>query len=406
MNKILVLIIFTLNWAKSSESSPQITLAEALIKALEKEQIHKQSSLELEKAKLSDWLNISALLPKVSLRTGYTRNFPEVKTNLLGDTKAHEDLTRQVAGILADQGKAGQSSELLKQAELLQRRDDSDLYVFNPKHVFEASLNLQIPIFNGPDLMRVFKNQPKDSQTKLNAQKMKILYDTALAYAHVVHCESMLSIKKRALEKNGGIFQKAEVKEAMLDVRLAKEALSNLIGLEDFVARKVYLPKISLNAKDLYQNAMNRPDFIQKKAELEKDDYSHILPFLPVITLDSSANFTSNNKGLLKEHWTYAIGINARMNLFDGGVSLIGLKAMSLKRQEDELVFKKLERDIESSIKNRVEKIELLTLKEQALKAKPGFTAEIDHEKIKYDLDLTKISLLHESGLLTPDFIQ
>lgn len=448
--------------AKAQEETDKvikISFNDALSRALEHHYSLKLAKIKLEETKLNNAKQISHLLPKVSLKAGYTRNIPEIKTSLNSESN-QSDFYRQVASLVRDQGKAAEADKLEKQADLMGRRNDSDELIINPKNLFNAGLVLEIPLFNGPKLWHVLnsKGYVDLEQANLEQERSETLYKAALAYYRAFHLENIFKIREQAFltiekdykkalaEKRRGekdlldieakfLLRKAEVYGAKINYKASLSDLGQIMGLENFTLEDPMFLTVNINDEELVSMALSsRSDLAaQRKALMvsNNEKLRDLLQFLPTFTIEGQANYTSNNRGLSKENFTYAISLNASMPLFDGGASLISLKEAALKKQAHEIRLSELQKEINTNIRMQKEKIEQLRLSIEAYsvakkahqeqwrsslemlnqglirqseylqKSEQRLLSELDYENAQFELVEAQLALHHEAGLLT-----
>lgn len=444
-------------WCEESFLIEQkLSLEQVLDKALSKHYSINLAEIKLQLAKVGQAKSIQALLPKLHLDGGYTRNSPEVKRNFTGDTTAQEELYRQVSSLLIDGGKGAEAEKLIKQADILKRRNNMGDIVINPKDVFLATISLEVPLFNGPNLVRAFSGHPVNiAKARLLDEKTKTIYQVFKSYYSILYLKDLVAAKKQALatlskrfsQKRSGeeaerikahlLLREAEVKSTENELIKALDELGLMMGISDkfTLDEEPHFSLPELPTEGLVDSALaNRLDLkAEKEAVLsaKNEGLARFMRFFPEITLLGSANYSSNNKGFLGEHYFYSMSINASLSLFEGGQTFSDLKEAALKRQASELSVDHLEKEIRININSRIERIKVLKLKEEAYIAYQKASAQTlrvasdsfnrgkmslreflraDEEQSQADAQLKKLqldlineqlALSYEAGLLT-----
>lgn len=454
-----------------SASKTTVPLSLLLQKALDNHVSLKLIKNQRDQKHSEKWLSIGAMLPKLKLSSNYTRNIPEVESQLF-DVSSQANLNRQVASLLRKSGESAEAETLDRSADLMMRRGAGKGIVINPKHVVDGRLSLEIPLFHGGSLAKTMASHENVvlHDAKIAEEQAKTLYAAARAYFAATYSQNVLMVRKQAesfaLElfkkasdqrKSGLIMRKdflaaeanslekqGDYKQAVLDNRSALGELGIMAGItEEFLVSEpdpIIFTALNADLERLLAIALvNRPDLqvslIAHKIT-ERERLGHFLQFLPAFLLRGDANYTSNDKGMIGESFTYAVSINASMALFDGGTSLFALRQSSLKQQENEIKTRELKVGIEASLRGRKEKLAVMEFKEQASKSKRDaaieaaqvaydrysraliesdkffeiedkkITAELMYKKSQSDVLLEKLALTYEAGLLTPQWAQ
>jgi outer membrane protein TolC len=397
----------------AATSEPQlISLQEALSKALKYNNLVQLANNKLELAKTFRAQKISALLPKIRLKSGYTRNIPEISSQAFSGDKLESSLFGHVASLLRNAGQLQEANQLERQAELALRRNVDREILINPKDVFEGQLAIEMPLFNGSDVAHILASNERISLQEANIEetKAKTLYETTKAYYLANHLKNVLLIRKQAEESAEKRFLKANAKRKrglimekdylLAQANFLQKQADHQGGELDFSTSIAQLgmmigetlkfdiknpddlefSAINANAEQLIEIALkNRPDL---KAEqkgmqaIEQERLATFMSFLPTLSLTGHANYTSNTKSMTKEKFTYAVSINASISLFEGGSRFFKLQETTLKKKEHEIKLRQLKYDIFLAIRGRKAKLAHLAISEKAAQAKTIATHE------------------------------
>lgn len=457
---------------KKSETMTTISMGEAFQRSL----IH-HHRLVLEKNLLSQVreetsLRIGSLLPKVNLNSSYTRNIPDVKSSLSPRNSLPGSLEKQVAGLLRKAGDNSAADQLEKRADLAMRRNEAGQIVINPKDLITSVLSIEVPLFNGPDIARVIASRERYfmQNARIDVEQANTIYLTAKAYFLAAHMKNILRIRRKAevsskeqflnasarreqgliLEKDyllakASYFERqAEHQGAIIDHGSSIAELGLLLGMsEEYQIEDpddIIFKALNDDADTLIQVAMrDRPDIKESRYAIDiarSERLSSFLRFLPVLSLNADAKYSSNDKSLVGKSFTYAITLNASLNLFDGGKSLSELRIAALKRSQSELKHRYLQMEVDTKIRGQKSKVEQLSLLNKARELKllaareaellaldrydkgliqleellenseRRLNAEINLKKSQYDVNVEKLALSYEAGLLTPQFVK
>lgn len=455
---------------KSSDNIKTIALRDAFVRALKNHSQIQLAQNQLQRRRVENTMRISAILPKLRLGSAYTRNIPEVETTpFASDTQA---LNRHVAGLLRKSGDTAAADELEQQADLMLRRRADSKIVMAPKHVFDAKLSLEIPLFNGPDIARVLSSgeNVQVQEARLRDEEAKTIFLVAKSYFAALHLRNVLVLreqaesvaeerfqKAQAEQKRGVIMEKdflhahanfahkqAERNGALIDYRASIAELGLVLGMnEEFAIQdpdQLMFQPLNGDTDRLIEVALqNRPDLRAERQTLrvvEKERFGQFLQFLPTLSLQGDAKYTSNDRSLIGKNFTYAISLNAQMSLFDGGLSIGQLRETALRRQESEIRIGQLRRDIDAKVRGRKERLNQLALLERSSELLAKAAAESEHvassrhkrgmidlqeflefsdkrlnadialKKAQSDVNEEKLALIFEAGLLTPQFLE
>lgn len=457
---------------KSSDQERTISLSEAFALALKNYASLQLAQTQLERMRVENAMRIGALLPKLRLGSTYTRNIPDVESKALASIPDTQILNRHVATLLRKSGDTKGADDLEHQADLMSRRRPESILVLNPKHVVDAKLTLEIPLFNGGDIARLLQSGEKVEvqQARVRDEQAKTIFTTAKAYFLALYRRNILLLREQAEVVAEERYQKAEVEHrrgvimekdflyahanilqrqaerqsALLEYRSSIGELGLVLGLDeefriDAPDQMIFEP-LNGDAEHLVAVAVdNRADLRAEREELrvvENERFGQFLQFLPNLSLQGDAKYTSNEKTLIGKNFTYAISLNANVSLFDGGMGIAHMRDTALKRQESEIRLRKLRREIDASIRGRREKLAQLALHERAAQVmaeaateaehvalsrhKRGvidlqeylvatdkkLSADIAYKKAQSDVTEEKLALIYEAGLLTPQFVQ
>ncbi len=457
---------------KPSSQALRISMKDALQRALQNHTTLKLANNNLERREVEITARWAALLPKIRLGSVYTRNFPAVKKSLSGSNESQIELNQHVASLLRKNGELGAADRLERRAASMVRADPRGKLVISPKHLFESKLSIEIPLFNGPDIARLMASNEAASlqAARVREEEALTIYKTAKTYYQALHLQNILLLREQAeiaaeerhviateqhrrgrlLEKDfkeakANYFQKqAERQGSVLDYRAAIGDLGIIIGVhEEFAIEDsdiFIFENLNASPEKLIELAMlNRPDLKAEQLALKVADHerlSNFLQFLPTLTLQGDAKYTSNNKSMLGENFTYAISVNAGVSIFDGGASIAELRDTSLKKRESEIKIRQLTVDIEATIRGRKERMLQLAASEKAyeLKAEAAklsldvavthyskglikhqelldisdrkLDTDIAYKRVQFDIQEEKLALIYEAGLLTPQFVR
>jgi outer membrane protein TolC len=450
---------------------PTVSLKDAFVRALEHHVQLRLAKNQREQKQAERWTSIGGLLPKLRLTSAYTRNIPEKEASMF-DMSSLAPLNRQVASMLRKSGDNVGADQLDQQADLMQRRGADKAIVFNPKDVVDGKLSLEVPLFNGLAITKALVSHQNVlvHDAKVDEEKATTLYATAKAYFLALYLQHVLEVRKQAegfaevvfkksesQRKRGLIMDKdfkaakanwwqkqADRKGAELDYRASIGELGLIMGMnEEFSLSRpddMIFDALKTDTDKLLAIALsNRADLKAGEHALaiaERERTGQFLGFLPTVWLKGDANYTSNNKSMIGETFTYALSLNASLALFDGGTSISALWQSSLKRQESEIKLRQIKTDIDVKIRGAQEKLAHLELKEKASSLRLEATQEaarvamerynkglivadefleIEDKKIEADLVYKKshadfieekLALTYEAGLLTPQWVQ
>lgn len=357
-----------------------------------------------EQQKAEQWMNIGALLPKVSLGTSYTRNIPKKELSLF-DAKQAATLNRHVAGLLRKASDNTAADQLEQQADFMMRRDAEKILITNPKDVFDAKLGLDIPIFYGQAIAKSIagEHHVHTVDAKVQEQYANTLFDTAQAYFLGLYHHEVMDILAQSQKNADGALRQASVassnykmleiflderkaayQEAVLQFRTTLARLGLLLGRsEEFLIvapAPTIFAALPLDAEQLSALALReRWDLKAYSFELKALEYEHMgsyLSFFPKLWLGADARYTSNDKTLVGEKLTYAISLNASLSLFDGGLSYFSLQKTGLKRSELLIKRDAALMSLRPAIIGSLERLAVLKLKAQASRKKQDLLLE------------------------------
>lgn len=397
-----------------SKAAKTITLKEAFSEALANHSKLLLANNQLQRRRAENLMRISAILPKLRLGSVYTRNIPEVEM-ALPDAGGNASLNRQVASLLRKSGDNTSAEELEHQADLMSRRRSDGKILLNPKHVFDAKLTLEVPLFNGPDIARLLTSGDIVllQEARVREEEANTIFMTAKAYFFALHLRNVLVLREQAetaaeerylkaqAEKKRGVIierdyllayanflqRQAERQGALIEYRGAIGELGILLGRnEEFAVLdpdQLMFEPLNGDTEKLIEVAMNnRADLKAERQALrvsENERFGNFLQFLPSFSLQGDAKYTSNEKSLIGKAFTYAISLNAHLSLFEGGMSIGLLRGTALKRQESEIRLRNLRLEIDAKVRGRKEKLFQLTLNEQASNARAQAEQESEH---------------------------
>lgn len=464
---LLVFIVATNSIGQTQPLVPvpyALSLTTAFEKALENHGDLQLARNRLDQAKAQTSTRFGALLPKVFLGTSLIRNVPEVLDRLPDRDPMDASLYRDVATLIRKNGDAAEADSLEKHADSMQRRDAVPRFILNPKYEARGTLTVEIPLFSGPDLAFLIASGNNDAlaYARMKEATAKTLKKTALAYFSAVHQKQLLdfyedeenSARTRyfpvssekptvaaRLHADAHILQRqAEKERAIADYHQRIAELGLLVGISGELVLEesptLNFDALTADADRLLEGALkNRWDVKSEQraiAVAQGGRLSNFLSFLPTITLQGDALYTSNEKGLLGENFLYAISLNARFYLFEGGMGFSRLRESGLRRQEHEIKFRELSKEIGITIHAQKARIAHLYTLIKAHEAKVlatkeserdaahkyknkritfenyldvidrRFCAEITLKKAQAELISEKIALLYEVGMFTP----
>jgi len=447
-------------------------MKDALQRALHNHTALRLARNNLERREVDITARWAALLPKVRLGAVYTWNIPEVKKSLSFGNEAQADLNRHVAFLLKKHGELGAAEQLERQADLMKQRDTRQNLVISPKHSFDSKLSLEIPVVNGPDIARLLASDEAAAlqEAKVHEQEALTIYQTAKACYQALHLQNILLLREQAevtaeerasnaierelrsrlsekdLKEAKANFQQKQAERlgAVLEYRAAIGELGIIIGVhEEFaiVDSDIFMfETLKASPEKLIELAMiNRPDLKAERQALkiaDKERFGNFLQFLPTLTLQVDVKYTSNNKGMMGQHFTSAVSLTAGVSLFDGGASIAELRDTSLKKRESEIKLRQLAIDIDAGIRGRKERLLQLeaSLKAYELKAEAAklslevaeiqeskgrihfqdlldigdrkLDTDVAYKRVQFDINLENLALIYEAGLLTPEFVR
>jgi outer membrane protein TolC len=382
---------------------PIITLKEAFAIALNNHSSLLMAQNYLQRRRVENSMRIGALLPKIRLGGAYTRNIPEIETSPFASDS--QMLNRHVASLLRNSGDSASAEQLERQADLMSRRRPDGKIVLSPKHVVDAKLTLEVPIFNGPDLARILASGESVlvQEARVRDEEAKTLFATAKAYYLALHQRNVLVLREQAeagaeerflkasaQRKRGIIMEKdylhahanflqkqAERNASLIEYRASIGELGILVGQGDEFSvtepDQIIAEPLSGDTEKLIEIALtHRPDLRAERQTLrvvENERFGAFLQFLPTFTAQGDAKYTSNDKSMVGKNFTYAISINAQLSIFDGGVGIGHLREINLRRKESEIKLAELRRDIDAKIRGRKERLTQLLMQVRALEA-------------------------------------
>lgn len=395
----------------------EISLKHALTQALVHHDKLLISRTQVERRKVESLIRMGSLLPKARLGASYTRNIPEIESSPFRAGQP-SSINRHVANLLRKDNQMAAAEEVEAEGLLMTRRSPDSKILIAPKNVFDGRLTVEVPLFNGPDIARFLASREniKLQEARFREDEANTIYTTAKAFYTAVHLKNILALREQAeisanerflkakaqrkrdliierdflLAEANALQKQAERQSSHLDYRSSIAELGLLMGLgEEFELELVENEDILFNdlpddVDQLIQIALaNRPDLKAEQQALKiahNERLGNFFQFLPTLTLQGNAKYTSNDKGMTGRHLTYDISANANLPIFDGGISMFQLWESSLKRKESEIKIRQLQKDIAARMRGRKEKLLRLKLSEQAweLKAK----AEKEAEKV------------------------
>lgn len=456
---------------KNNSETLSISLSDAFFLALNQE-----SNLNLAKNRLAltraqKISRIAVLLPKLKGNMRYTKNLPEIKSSLAPSNAGQASLYRRVGGLLAAAGDTAGQEEMESAADQMLRRSSGGEIITKPDQAIDATLSLEIPIFNGPDYARLFAGNDtiKLEEARLKEQIASTLYSVASAYLSALHQQELVALKN--IEKNTalesylntkkryelGLLNKADKLNSESHFEQQNIALANAqLSLENSFAQlghllgkdsRFYLQPVQNEWFQILEGSeealldlalKSRPDLKAQEQAFsvaKRDHLGGILQFLPTLSLQADANYTSNTKGLVSEPVTYGIFLNANYVFFNGGARYGALKESSLKRAAETIKLTELKRKINLQVRGRnqsllIRKNDIVAKKlrvdfaEENYKIKKSeyekgllsfadfleaeqliFSTQIDHEKAQANLKEEQLKFIYELGLLDPNLL-
>lgn len=454
---------------KPKINSNVITIKEAIEKSFEQNPDLNIAKNHLEQRKSQRLSQISSMLPKIRANSRYLRNFPETKANFVGNNESQAQLYERIADVLKKNQDQKGADELLKSADELRRRSSDQSIIITPKDAFETKITLEIPIFNGPDIISISSSFDAVylEEMRLKEEQAFNIFNVTKSYFQAFYNKNIYLLKEsqaKTLEerflkasdqfKNGLINQSdllniesiflmkmAENKQASLDFQNSLAELGLKIGMsEEFLLQNPEDLQFEILKSDedtlIELGLSHRSDIKSQKTALsmaKKGELSGVMQFLPTITLQGDANYNSNIKGFMKDHWTYVASINFGLS-FD--IARFGkIRENSFKKAEEEIKLQQLLMEMKATIRGKKAKIDQLATELLGREAYFKSTEEaskfaqdqynnglIDYElwrrandqnleaqillaKTKSEIMQERLALAHEIGFLTPKLI-
>ena len=271
-----------------------------------------------------------------------------------------------------------------------------------------------LPIFNGPDLARLFaiNDQISLEEALVKQEQADTIYSVARSYLDAHHKRNLLTLIKLQFgqEQEHFFHLKAQWKKALIeevDYLQAQQRLADLefntkraqldydsaiaeLGLmmgvtNTFLIEEIDSMPFKIVEKDhqvLLEIALKqRPDLRAQRQAFKvasRDRLGGILQFLPNLSAQIDANYTNNTKGLVSEPVTFAFMFNASYSFFNGGKRFGELKESALKKQAEEIKINQLARTISAQILGRLQSIDSLELVRQSKTAMLNFATEFE----------------------------
>lgn len=408
-----------------SDSPFVLTLEEALQKASERSfdlRIAREKLVQQEAQVRKAW---SFLLPQVSIGGTYTFNCTFGRQDAFADCNdqtlqfVSEDqldqqallfnslgeIMAQVAELEQDPGKQEelrrQSQGLFDTADEFERqKGEIEPIVVQPAHVFGASLQATMPIFNGRALPLLQNAYSSVDAVELATGQMRnaLLLAVTRAYYTAATAKKMLSIAEQqrdsASKHKEAVQSRVELealpplslRRAQLDVIRAEQAVRSaeagyraaLSGVGQMTGITQYFdvvepppaPVVDTNVtpEELIAQAYSgRPDLRAQKVALEVAERSRLdawMMFLPSVNLVGQARATSNVSGFIASPVQGALMITATLPLYDGGARYASLRESSSKIREELLKVRQIEERIQGQVRGNLDQ---LVLRRQAL---------------------------------------
>lgn len=449
------------------EAPRLVTIQDAFEKALMNDLQIQLANNRLALSKAQKISGVAELLPKLKSNLRYTKNIPESKTILNRSPDSHDLIYRKVASLLATTDKPG-ADALEGAADRLMRRPVVGEIITKPAHVVDATLSLVIPLFNGIDVGRIglINENIRLLEAQVNEQRAQTLYQVAQAYLNALYFKELIALRieqsQKAALQHEKIMQRQKRGLVSIIEQLKSEQAGEELHLATINAQFEYNQSLAdlgfligethsfdidnlgpdfFTALDDSEEALldfaraNRPDLLAQAQALkvaERERVSGVLQFLPIVSLQADANYTTNTKGLVNKDLSYAIFLNAHYDFFSGGSTIGALKESSLKKQAQTLRLNELNQRMGAQIRGQRANIERARLVIKTLTSQINYTTKleqnaliyygqgrasidlvIDARTAKYEAEralkkaqaderLARLSLAHELGLLTP----
>ncbi len=389
-----------------------ISLAQAFERTMLYEAQLKLAKNRLQQHEAQKISRIASLVPKLKGSMRYTRNIPEIKANLGQNGQAQSLLYRKLAGLLSANGDQSGAQQLESTADMLMRRSSGQEIITRPKDSIDATLSLEIPIFNGQDLARLFaiNDSIKLEEAKVLEQQANTIYAVAHAYLLATHKEGIVELRK--MQQKTGLESQLKIRKqyrtgliktsdqlrslsasasqdtalatALLEYNNAKAELAMLIGqTKDFNIihpEKTLFEILDKDEASLIDLATRiRPDLRAQQQAFKlagRERLGGVLQFLPIVSLQADANYTTNTSGLFSESTSYAFFLNASYLFFSGGSRYGILKESALKKEAETIRLEELQQKIPKLIRGRIANLKLKEITISAKNAELKFATE------------------------------
>ena len=470
---------------RDAPSPPVVSFDDALREAAARHvdlRVAREKVVQQEQEVRKAW---SYLLPHVDVSGTYTFN-----CTFLGDVTAScDDQTVQFAdpetiqaqatlfdsiGDLLDQVAATQEEEdaaetrrnaaQLHDAADRVRATDVSPVVVQPAHVFAGGAQVSMPLFNGraiPLLLNAYEGVDVVRATA-DQGRAAVLYAAARGYVAAASSRRLVDIARRRLEIAGRQRADAEaraeartiapltLKGAQLDevrarqqVRAAEHAhRSALAGLGSLIGRTALFdvappPPVDTtglgdDVEALVARALAaRPEVRAQRHALRIAERTRVdawAMFLPSIGLFARAGATSNSNGFVDAPVNGAVGLQATLPLYDGGLRYASLRQSASRVREELLRARALEDRIAAQVRGNAAEVavreEALAIAREALgvaaegraqaealqeagvgtgldvleTSLAAFVAEADVARAELDLEAARLGLLYALG--------